>query len=138
MSGNKIKFLLTYYMTSYHSDSGCDISIKKLNILFKTWNINIIDNEWWGRGAEAQSVTRKSTGCGFDSHSRKWNLYLHLYLNFFALVSRQSAALNSTTQHTMPPELGGKWGTECLNTRFPLPSLLCAGYSVKLIYLFIF
>ena len=25
-----------------------------------------------------------------------------------------------------------KWGTECLNTRFPLPTLQCAGYSVKL------
>ena len=32
----------------------------------------------------------------------------------------------------MPPEFGRKWGTELLNTRFPLPTLLCAGYSVKL------
>ena len=30
------------------------------------------------------------------------------------------AALSSATQHTTPPELGGKWGMECLNTRFPL------------------
>ena len=36
----------------------------------------------------------------------------------------------------MPPEFGRKWGTECLNTRFPLHTLLYAGYSVKLIYLF--
>ena len=28
------------------------------------------------------------------------------------------------------------WGTECLNTKFPQPTLLCAKYSVKLIYLF--
>ena len=34
----------------------------------------------------------------------------------------------------MAPELGGKWVTECLTTRF---NLLCAGYTVKLIYLFI-
>ena len=34
----------------------------------------------------------------------------------------------------MPPEFGRKWGTECLNIRFPLPTLQCAGYSVKLIY----
>ena len=27
-----------------------------------------------------------------------------------------------------------KLGTECLNTVFPLPPLLCAGYSVKLNY----
>ena len=29
------------------------------------------------------------------------------------------------TQHAMPPEFGGKWGGECLNTRFRLPTLLC-------------
>ena len=29
-------------------------------------------------------------------------------------------------------------GTECLNTSFPLPTLLRAGYSVKLIYFLIF
>ena len=49
---------------------------------------------------------------------------IHLYMHFFALVSGQSAALSSTTQHAMPPELRGKWGTECLNTEFPLPTVL--------------
>ena len=48
-------------------------------------------------------------------------------------MSRQSAALSSATQHAMPLEFGRKLGTECLNTRFPLLTLLCAGYSVKLI-----
>ena len=36
----------------------------------------------------------------------------------------------------MPPEFGRKWGMETidsLNTRFPLPTLQCAGYNVKLI-----
>ena len=33
-------------------------------------------------------------------------------------------------------KFGRKWGTECLNTRFPLPTLLCAEYSVKLINFF--
>ena len=47
-------------------------------------------------------------------------------------MSRQSAVLNSATQHAMPPECDGKWGAECLNTRFYLPTLLCAGYSLKL------
>ena len=28
----------------------------------------------------------------------------------------------------MLPEIGGKWGTECLDTMFPLPTLLCAGF----------
>ena len=41
------------------------------------------------------------------------------------MVSRQSAALCSAT-HAMTPEFGRKWGTECLNPRLPLPTLLCA------------
>ena len=36
---------------------------------------------------------------------------------------RQSAALSSATQHAMPPEIGGKCGTESLNARYPLPTL---------------
>ena len=32
----------------------------------------------------------------------------------------------------MPLDLSGKWGAVCFNTRFPLPTLLCARYSVKL------
>ena len=47
---------------------------------------------------------------------------LNLYFDFFALVSRLSAALSSATQHAMPPELGRTWETECLNTRFPAVS----------------
>ena len=59
-----------------------------------------------GRGAGAQSVTVNSTGCGSDPHSRKSNIYLHLYFHFFAMVSRQSAALSSATQYAMPTQLG--------------------------------
>ena len=43
-----------------------------------------------------------------------------------------NAALSSATQHAIPPEFGRKWETECLNTKYPLPIPLCAGYSVKL------
>ena len=56
------------------------------------------------RGAGAQSVTVKSTGCGFDPHSRRLCIYLNVYFHFFALVSRTSAALSSAAQHAMPPE----------------------------------
>ena len=79
-------------------------------------------------------VVAQRTGCGFDPHSRRWNIYLNLYLHFFAPVSRLSAALSSAIQRAMPLEFGRKWGTECLNTKCPLPTLLCAGYSVKLIF----
>ena len=80
------------------------------------------------RGAEAQSVTAKSTDCGFDPHSRKYNIYLKLNFHFFAMVSRQSAALNSATQHTMSSDFSGKgvWsvltqGSLCL----PFVKTLC-------------
>ena len=43
--------------------------------------------------------------------------------------------LSSATQNAMPAEFGRKWGTEGLNTRFPLPTLLCAGYSEELFVL---
>ena len=49
-------------------------------------------------------------------------------------MSRQSTVLSSATQYAMHPKFDRKWGTECFNTRFSLPILLCAGYSVKLIY----
>ena len=45
-----------------------------------------------------------------------------------------SAALSSATQHAIPPDPCGKLGTECLNTSFLLPTLLCAENSVKLIF----
>ena len=48
-------------------------------------------------GAGAQSVTVKSTGCGFDPNSRRWNIYLHFYFYFFALVSRQRNASRTDT-----------------------------------------
>ena len=35
---------------------------------------------------------------------------LYYYFLFFTLVSGQTAALSSATQHTMTPEFGGKWG----------------------------
>ena len=88
---------------------------------------------WFSIFMIKESMTVKLTGCGFDPHSWRWKIYLHLYFYFFALVSRHSAALSSASQHAISPDLGGMWGTKCLNTRFPLPTLLCAGYSVKLI-----
>ena len=77
--------------------------------------------------------------------SHKYHVKFHLnpfiYIQSFSVkveqTTRENAALNPATQHAMPPEFGRKWQTECLNTRFPLPTLLCAGYSMKLIYLFI-
>ena len=57
-------------------------------------------------------------------------IFIYIYIFISSLCCRgESVALS----HAMPLEIGGKCGTECLNTRFPLPTLLRAGYSVKLI-----
>ena len=72
-----------------------------------TININKLNTVVASSGAVAQNVTVKSTGCGNRSPLEE-KKYLFL-----------------------AEELGRKWGTKCLNTRFPLFSLLYAGYSVK-------
>ena len=134
------KCVFVYMTLQYYvcvKSSGFDI----ISIFIFLKMIQTID--WWSStiqlncSAGAHSLTVKPTGCGFDPHLRRISIYLNLYFHFFALASRQSAALSSATHHAMPPEFGRKWATKCLNTRFPLPALLCAGYSVKLIYLFI-
>ena len=60
--------------------------------------------------------------------------YLFTFIFSFLRSGIERKALSSSTQHEMPPEIGGMWGTECLNTRFPLPILQCAVYIVKLLY----
>ena len=87
-------------------------------------------------GAAAQIVTVKPTGCGFDPQSRRWNIYLNLYFHFFALVSRQSAALSSAIQHAMSPDSGRKCDckTDWLWVRFPLEAMK---YLLKSIFPFL-
>ena len=71
-------------------------------------------------------MTVKLTGCGFDRHSKKLNIYLHLYSHVFA------------TQHAMPPDLGGKGGTECLSTRFPSDYLAVCGIQREADFLILY
>ena len=40
---------------------------------------------------------------------RQRDYVYNICFHFIALVSRQSEALSSATQHTMPQEFGGKW-----------------------------
>ena len=74
-----------------------------------------------------------AAGCEFDPHTTKWNIHLSL-LPF--LRSRwcpgkpRRWVLPLSTQCLQNWAQSGK--TECLNTRYPLPTLLCWGYSVKL------
>ena len=85
------------------------------------------------RGAVAQSVTVKPTGCGFDPHSRRWNIYLNLF-PFLRSDVKANRGVESCHSTRNASRIRQKVETECLNTRFPLPTLLYSGYSVKLIY----
>ena len=69
-----------------------------------------------------------------QGHKRVYGLWIRSPLEKIKpWVSRHSAAINPAIQRVMSLEFGGKWGTECLNTRLAPNTLLCAGYSVKLI-----
>ena len=46
------------------------------------------------RSAASQRVTVNLTGCGFDPHSKRWNINLNLYFHFFALVTNTQCLYN--------------------------------------------
>ena len=76
--------------------------------------INFHTNVWGPRGTLAQACDCNSDGCGFNPHSREL-IIIYRYYHFYTLVTRQSTALSSVTQHILPPEWGGEWGTRTLN-----------------------
>ena len=84
-------------------------------------------------GAAAESVEVYATGYGFDPPLEEIEYYLKSIfpvLRSGVEAKRGVEFLHSTRNAS---EFGGKWGTECFN-KFPLPTLLCDEYSVKLIY----
>ena len=81
-----------------------------------------------------KSASSWAGDCGFDPYLRKLNINLNLYFRFLALVLRESAALSSLTQQATPLKFFEKWWLECPNTKFPLPTLVFAGYRMRLIY----
>ena len=56
----------------------------------------------------------------------------HVTVNVGSIPTRGNEIFNISHQLTRSPEFRGKWGAECLNSRLSLPTLLHAGYSVKL------
>ena len=77
--------------------------------------------------AGAQIVTVKPTGCGFDPYSRRLKYLLKFIFPFLrsGVEAKRSVEFCHSTRNAS--RIRQKWGTECLNTRFPLPILLCAG-----------
>ena len=97
--------------------------------------ISHISNKIWGQTwCSGTKCDCKTDWLWVRSPLEEMKYLLKFIFSFLRLVSRQSATFISTTQNSMPPEFDRKWGTKCLNTRFPLPTLLCSGYSVKLIW----
>ena len=73
---------------------------------------------------EANRGKRNRLWIRFPFEKMKYLLYNIQF--FFAVVWTGKARLNSAAEHTMPVEFCGKWGTECLDTMLPLPTLMYA------------
>ena len=58
-------------------------------------------------GAAAQSVTVKSTGCGFDPHLGNRNIYLHLFIFSFLRCCVKAKGGAEFHHSQSPPQLGG-------------------------------
>ena len=76
-------------------------------------------------------VTRKATDCRFDSYPRKEKYLVVLFLRS-GVEARRGVEFRHSTCNASRIQ-----GTECqrkpsVNTRFPLPTLLCAKYSLML------
>ena len=67
--------------------------------------------------------------CEFDPHLKEC---VNIFISLMPEHQDNSPALSSAPQHI--EKFGEKWGTECLrHTRFPLPTLLFAGFIVNLV-----
>ena len=103
-------------------------------VYFKFYPLfNIIEAS---RGAGAHSVTVKSSGCGFGPHCRSIAEMKYLFTLMFSFLrsgveAKSGVEFRHSTRNASRSRR--KVGNGVSYTRFPLPTLLCAGYSVKLI-----
>ena len=85
-------------------------------------------------GAREQSVTKRYW-LWVRSPLEEMKYLLKFYMFISSLWCR---AWSFTNQNVKPPEFGGKWGTKCPNTSFPLLTPLSVVSIMKLIYFFSF
>ena len=69
----------------------------------------------------AQACDGNATAVGSIQTQGSELLFINIFITSFWGTS---AVLICATQHAMLRKFGGKWGTECINTRFPLPKKL--------------
>ena len=106
------------------------VKVDSIYLLWKFYILYVIDVVV----AQGTSVSKATAVSSFPIRGNGL-LYINIFI-YSLWYQGKSAALSSALRNALPRKFGGKWGTECLNTRFPLPTLLCAGYSVKLIILY--
>ena len=94
--------------------------------MHKISQYNIKNNSYIeaSRGAAAQSLTVNRLVVG-SIPIREDEIYTSIYISNSSFWCRGQAR-SSVTQRAMPPEYGKKWGTECLNTRYPTLCLPCS------------
>ena len=83
----------------------------------------------------AGSITKSGAVTVWCGGLREEMKYLFKFIFSFLrsdVEAKRGVAFRHSTRNAS--RIRQKWGTDCLNTRFPLPTLLFAGYSVKLIY----
>ena len=115
-------------------NSYCCITLA-VSIMFKN---NYIENELIGQS------WRRDTKCDCKTDwlivgsnpPRGDKIFTSIYISISSLWCRGKARRCVLPLNTQRLQFSRKWGTECLNTGFPLPTLLYAGYSVKLIIIF--
>ena len=105
----------------------CLLSYDSSNLKFILENIFYLFEVVMDSGT---SFDCKRVGCKFDFHMG--NSLLSFPCSGWLKFKSVKSALNFDTQHKMSRKLDGKSGREWHNTRFSLPTLLYAGYGVKL------
>ena len=96
----------------YRFKSLCDIKLCVISYFYifsQSFFINIGSNHFFllieaSRDARTQVCPNViyAAGCEFNSHSRKWNMYLNLHCISSLWCRGESVALSSATQHAKP------------------------------------
>ena len=117
----KLSITHTYYQHGYGQESN----------QFKNFKWLCFYNKYmkWGRlGAGAHECNCNATIMGSIPTWGNKLLFINIFISFLWHQGK--------TRRRVPKVFVEKWATECLNTMFSLPSLLCAGHSVKLFFLY--
>ena len=72
------------------------------------------------------------TGFGVRSLLKEIKYLFKFIFSFLRFGVMAKCGVEFRHSYAMLPEFGGKWGADCHNTRFLLPKLLFAEYSLKL------